>query len=200
MQEPTIDMRGSALGDYVGISWLLHDVDDTRLVGHGGTTNGQYSAFVMVPSRKFALISMTNCGPNGSNFNNEIEKWCLEQFAGVVQRDPEPIRLSDEALVPYTGRYETIAATCEITIADGRLAAKIEIKPEARAVLQESGEEVPPDQPPVILGLLSADGDAYVVAEGDAKGMKGYFARNAEGAIDGVHLGGRLAKRVAAVP
>ena len=54
MQEPTFDMRGGALGDYVGISWLLRDVDGVRLVGHGGTTNGQRSAFVMIPERDTA--------------------------------------------------------------------------------------------------------------------------------------------------
>ncbi len=36
--------------------------------------------------------------------------------------------------------------------------------------------------------------------DGPAKGMKGYFTRGADGAVDGVHLGGRLATRTAAVP
>src|SRR3954470_16165192 len=39
-KQPTVDMRGSALGDYVGISWLLRDIGDVRLVGHGGSMNG----------------------------------------------------------------------------------------------------------------------------------------------------------------
>ncbi|MEY2473798.1 MAG: hypothetical protein QOK28_3127, partial [Actinomycetota bacterium] len=64
MQQPTVDMRGSALGDYVGISWLMRDVPDgdstVRIVGHGGTTNGQHSEFLMVPERDFGIISMTN--------------------------------------------------------------------------------------------------------------------------------------------
>jgi hypothetical protein len=34
------------------------------------------------------------------------------------------------------------------------------------------------------------------VPEGDAKGMKGYFARDENGVIEGVHVGGRLAERV----
>jgi len=48
--------------------------------------------------------------------------------------------------------------------------------------------------------MLSGDRDYYVVAAGPAKGMKGYFARGADGSIDGVHLGGRLASRTGAVP
>ncbi|MDQ1695985.1 MAG: hypothetical protein QOJ03_1338, partial [Frankiaceae bacterium] len=200
MKQPTAEMKGSALGDYVGISWLMRDIDEVRLVGHGGTTNGQYSEFVMVPERKFALISMTNCGPNGSQLNTLLEKWALEHYAGVVDAEPEQLVLGDEALVPFTGRYETIAASCEITSQAGRLLVKVDIKPEMAAVLRESGEEVPEDQPPVVLALLAGDGDQYVVPEGDAKGMRGYFTRDAEGQVVGVHLGGRLATRVAVVP
>ena len=47
MHEPTVDMRGSTLGDYVGISWLLRDLGEVRLVGHGGSTNGQQESRVL---------------------------------------------------------------------------------------------------------------------------------------------------------
>jgi CubicO group peptidase (beta-lactamase class C family) len=195
MQQPTIEMKGSALGDYVGISWLLRDVEGIRLVGHGGTTNGQYSEFVMVPERRLALISMTNSGPNGSELNHQLQRWVLERYLGVVDKDPEPLDMPAEVLEEYVGRYETVAAICEITRDGGRLLAKAEIKPEAAAILRESGEEIP-DQPPVPLGLL-AEKDQYIVPEGPGKGMRGYFARDAAGKVSGVHLGGRLATRVA---
>src|SRR5260221_1500977 len=55
MKVPTVEMKGSALGDYVGISWLMRDVDGVRLVGHGGTTNGHHSDFTTVPERGFAI-------------------------------------------------------------------------------------------------------------------------------------------------
>ena len=44
--------------------------------------------------------------------------------------------------------------------------------------------------------LLGGEGDRYVVDEGDAKGMKGYFARGDDGQVSGVHFGGRLATRI----
>src|SRR3954452_1178969 len=196
MQEPTFDMRGSALGDYVGISWLLRDVDGVRLVGHGGTTNGQYSEFVMVPERGFALISMTNSGPNGSELNTKLEKWALEHFLGLTDVEPEQLALGDEALAQYVGSYETIAASCAIRAEGGRLLAKVEIKPEMLAVLRESGEDVDEEQPPIALAILAGDGDQYVVPDGPAKGMRGYFSRDADGHVNGVHLGGRLATKV----
>ncbi|HEU5033259.1 MAG TPA: serine hydrolase domain-containing protein [Mycobacteriales bacterium] len=200
MKQPTADMRGSALGDYVGISWLMRDIDGVRVVGHGGTTNGQHSEFVTVPERGFALVSLTNCGPNGPELNDALQKWAFEHYLGLIDKEPEPISLTAEQLAPYTGRYETIAATVEITIDGGRLLANVQIKPEMAAVLRESGEDVPEEQPPVPLALLSEDGDNYVVPEGPGKGMKGYFARGADGTVDGVHVGGRLATRVAVVP
>ena len=194
MQEPTFDMRGSALGDYVGISWLMKDVDGVRLVGHGGTTIGQYSEFTMVPERGFAIIAMTNCGPNGSTLNTEIERWALEHFIGVTAEEPEPVEVDAERLAEYVGRYETIAATVDVTAEGGRLLAQVAIKPEMKEALGEDDAE---PQPPFVFGLLSADGDQYVVAEGPAKGMKGYFSRGSDGRVDGVHVGGRLASRVA---
>ena len=72
MQDPTVSCPGNALGDAVGISWLLRDVEGTRVVAHGGDMAGQHSIFEMVPERRFAITSLTNCGPNGSEFNEEI--------------------------------------------------------------------------------------------------------------------------------
>ncbi len=191
MKEPTADMRGSALGDYVGISWLLRELDGERLVSHGGTTNGQYSDFHMVPSRNFAVISMANCGPNGSELNHLLSKWSFEHYLGLSEKEPEFLSLSDEALAPYIGQYETIAALCTITAEGGRLFAKAEPKPEMVAVLGEQD-----DEPPIPLALVEGEGDPYVVPEGPAKGMRGYFRRDADGRVDAVHLGGRLAERV----
>lgn len=195
MKEPSADMRGSALGDYVGISWLIRDIEGDRLVGHGGTTLGQHSEFVMVPGRNFAMTSLTNCGPNGPELNTKLERWALETYLGIVHKEPEPIALGDEALAPYTGRYESIAAVIDVTAEAGRLLCKVKIRPEVLAQLQEATGETPEEPEPIVLGLLEEGGSNYVVAEGEAKGMKGYFARNEAGDITGVHMGGRLATR-----
>jgi CubicO group peptidase (beta-lactamase class C family) len=199
MKQPTVDMRGSAIGDYVGISWLLRDVDGVRLVGHGGTTNGQHSDFVMVPERDFAIAVLTNCGPNGAQLYHEIVKAALEAYIGVNDRDPEPIEVGDAVLAQYAGRYETIAVTVDITAEGGRLIADVQVKPEVAAQLQEAGDEVP-DQPPIPLGLLGTEGDQYIVTDGPGKGMKGYFVRHEDGTVSAVHMGGRLATRTAAQP
>ncbi|HVE98500.1 MAG TPA: serine hydrolase domain-containing protein [Mycobacteriales bacterium] len=198
MQQPAVEMPGSALGDAVGISWFLRDVEGVRLVSHGGTTNGQHSAFVMVPERRFALISMTNCGPNGPQLNDAVLAWALESYLGVVDKDPEPVRLGDAELAAYVGRYETIAATCTVTAEDGGLVIHVAVKPDALAALRASGDadEADAQQPPIPIGLLGGDDDRYVVSGGPAKGMRGYFARDDSGRVVGVHVGGRIATRV----
>jgi CubicO group peptidase (beta-lactamase class C family) len=197
MKQPTVDMPGSALGDYVGISWLLRDVDGVRLVGHGGSMHGQYSEFLMVPERDFAVISMTNSGPNGSQLNDDIVKWTLENYIGVLDTDPEPVLLGDSELAQYIGEFETVAATVSISAAEGRLLLNIELKPAMRKELEDAGEEIP-DEPPIPIGLLPGEGDRYIVVDGAAKGMKGYFARGESGAVEAAHIGGRLATRVKA--
>jgi hypothetical protein len=70
------------------------------------------------------------------------------------------------------------------------------MKPEMRAALREAGEDADEEQPAIPLALLAGDGDQYVVPDGPARGMRGYFSRDADGHVDGVHLGGRLATRV----
>ncbi len=191
MQEPTADMRGSALGDYVGISWLLRDLDGERVVAHGGTTNGQHSDFLLVPARDFAVISMANCGPNGSELNHHLTTWALEHFLGLEEKDPEPRPVDGATLAAYAGRYETIAATCTITAEGERLVARMAPKEQMAAVLGDAD-----DDPPIPLMLVTGEGDPFVVPDGPAKGMRGYFTRGGDGAVAGVHLGGRLAERV----
>jgi CubicO group peptidase (beta-lactamase class C family) len=197
MRQPTVQTPGSALGDAIGISWMLRDVDGVRLVSHGGDTLGQHSAFVMVPEREFAIAIATNCGPNGSQLNEELVRWALEAYLGVVDRDPEPVALSPEDLAEYAGTYETIATVSRISAEGGGLLLEVEIKPEALAQLVEAGEEPPAAQPPFPLGMLPGPGDRYIVSDGPAKGMRGYFVRDASGAIESVHVGGRLATRTA---
>jgi hypothetical protein len=196
MQQPTADMRGSALGDHVGISWLLKDVDGTRLVSHGGTMHGQYSDFTLVPSRGFAVTCLSNAAPNGPQLNHAVTNWALEHYVGVKEDDLLPGDRTDEELSDYTGTYETIEAVMEVTAARGALEVLMSVKPEALRAILDAGEKEPKPQPPVRLGLLPGS-DRYVVAEGPAAGMRGYFSRDASGHVDGLHLGGRLASRVA---
>jgi CubicO group peptidase (beta-lactamase class C family) len=191
MQQPTVECPGNALGDAVGISWLIRDVEGLKVVAHGGDTSGQHSIFEMVPEERFAITALTNCGPNGGEFNERIMRWAFEAYLGVTIEDPEPLHLDADALAEYAGRYETIAVVADLTVGDGVLIVETEVRPE---VLEQLGEE-PEDDPPIPLGILAGNDDRYIVPDGPAKGMKGYFTRDEAGRINGIHIGGRYAER-----
>jgi CubicO group peptidase (beta-lactamase class C family) len=193
MKQPTFEMRGSAIGDYVGISWLMRDVDGVRVVEHGGNTIGQSCSFQMIPERSFAVVVLCNAGETAAPLQEELVRWSFEHYAGVIERDPQPIDLPDDHLAQYAGRYETVAMISDISVSGGRLIATAEVKPEVWAQISQDD---PPDEAPLPLGMLSADGDAYVVTGGPAAGMKGYFTRDDDGRVDAVHFGGRLALKV----
>lgn len=193
MREPTAEVIGSAIGDRIGTSWLLHDVDGVPVIGHGGATLGQHSMFETVPSRGFALVALTNCEPNGPEFNEKLLRWAFEAYVGLVIRDPEPESRTSEGLEDYLGQYQTVAEVFDVTAADGGLVVRSTPKPELIAQL---GEDADTEDEPFPIGLLAGEGDRYIVPAGPRKGMKGFFTREAEGRVSGLHVGGRLAPRV----
>ena len=194
MREPTVTMPGNALGDAVGISWMLRRRGDVTLVQHGGTTIGQHSAFVMVPERDFAVIVLTNCAPSGEQLNTDLVDWALETYLGVVEPEPELLPVTPDSLTEYAGEYDAIALSVTITPSLPNLVVRTSIKPE---VLAELGE-VADDNEPMVLGLVTGGPDQYVVTEGAMKGMRGYFTRDGSGRINSVNLGGRRCDRLPA--
>ena len=71
------------------------------------------------------------------------------------------------------------------------LRMEVRIKPEIRAA---ADKEPPPDPAPFEVGLLPRD--EYIVTGGEYAGQRGFFTRDASGAVTGVDLAGRLATRV----
>jgi CubicO group peptidase (beta-lactamase class C family) len=193
MQEPTVD-AGGALGDFVGISWILRDVDGVRLVEHGGSGAGHESTFAMVPDRGFAVTVLTN-GPGGTELGNEVQRWALQKYLNVVEREPQPVTRPAQELVQYAGLFETIVVSMDVAVDDGHLRLTARVKPEIRDRMSAQGEDPPPDPPPFSLGFLDRDSDRFVVPDGPLKGERGFFVRNESGDVDRVHFGGRLAAR-----
>ena len=195
MHEQTVELRGSSLGDGFGVCWFLRDLDGVRVIGHGGSGNGQFADVQFVPSRDFAVVSLTNAGPGGVAFNQAMARWSLEHYLGVVDKDPEPVAYDPARAAELVGRYEVDAMTLDVDTDDSTLTLEVRIKAELRA---GSAKELPADYPPFEFGLLSADGDDYIVTAGAFAGQRGFFSRAEDGAIVGCDLAGRMFTRVSA--
>ncbi len=192
MRERTVALRGSSLGDGLGIGWFLREVDGVRTIGHGGSSNGQFAELLIVPERNFAVVAVSNSGPDGIPFNQAAVRWALRTYLGLTDGDPVPVPHDEDRAREIVGEYEY--STMALTIAaDGAgLTAEVLIKPAIRAA---SDLELPADYPPFAIGLLAGDGDEYVVTDGGLKGQRGFFTRDESGAVVGADLAGRLFNR-----
>jgi len=193
MKQPTVELRGSSLGDALGIGWFLRDIDGVRTVGHGGSANGQFAELLTVPERDFAVVSLSNAGPGGIPFNQAVVRWALQTYLGVTDQDPEPLPYDEARAGEVVGSYELDVMTLTIGTDGAGLRLDVRIKPEIRAA---SDSEMPPDYAPAAIGLLPGDTDEYIVTEGGLKGLRGFFTRDESGAVVGVDIAGRLFSRV----
>ena len=192
MKEPTTVLRGSNMGQAIGICWFLRDVGGVRTVGHGGSTNGQFAELLLVPERGFAVVALSNAGPDGIPFNQAVVRWALQAYLGVTDGDPEPLPYSEARAREIVGRYANDVMTLTIDPDGAGLRLEVRLKPEARAAYKEA----PPDYEPFAFGLLPGDGDEYVITSGAFKGQRGFFTRDKSGTVVGVDLAGRLFNRV----
>lgn len=192
MRRPTVKSPGNALGDAVGISWMLRDLGGVLTVEHGGTTIGQHSAFLLVPEHDFAITVLTNCGPNGEQLNHDLTAWALETYLGVVEPPPDVVDAAPGTLAPYVGDYDSSGTEVAITAGTGRLSLAITVKPE---LLAEIGDIDLFDEP-VVIGLLAGAPDRYIVTDGALTGLRGFFTRDDAGAVTSINLGGRRCDRL----
>ena len=193
MKEQTVALRGSTLGDAFGICWFLREVGGVHTVGHGGSANGQFAELLTVPERNFAVVSLSNAGPDGIPFNQAIVRWALETYLGVIDRDPEPLPYEAARAQEIVGSYANDFMTLTISTDGAGLTLDVRIKPEIRAAAKT---EPPPDLAPAEIGLMPGDGDGYTLTSGSMRGQRGFFTRDASGAVVGVDMAGRLFKRI----
>jgi CubicO group peptidase (beta-lactamase class C family) len=190
MKAPTISTQGGVLGDWVGISWGLRDIDGVRVAAHGGSTNGQESGFEIVPERSFAVTVLTNWG-TGMQVNRELVKWAKETYLGLAEEEPPTVALDEAALRPFTGRYVSDMWIIDISPSgDGGLTAKLSFPPAALETHKAISDE-PPEPLPGFTIRMTGD-EQFTVSDGQFKGMKGSFVRT-DGRITGINFTGRLA-------
>jgi CubicO group peptidase (beta-lactamase class C family) len=191
MRTPTVTLRASALGEAVGVGWFIREIDGVTTIGHGGSGNGQFAELLIVPGRDFAIVSLASSA-EGYLANQAMLRWALEHYLGLAERAPEPVPYDHARAAEVAGRYENDVMNLDIATDGTRLTLEVGIKPEIRAA---SDVDMPADYPPAAIGFLPGDGGEYIITDGGLAGQRGYFGRDADGAVTGIDLAGRLFSR-----
>ncbi len=174
MQTP----QGSAnLGRLMGLSWLIKEYGDTRAVLHGGATNGQLSAFLMVPSRGFAITVLTNAD-EGSILHDNVVNRALEQYLGIKDPEQPYLKLGIEKLSEYVGSYEAALDRLSLYLADGELMVQMTPK----GGFPDVGSPPSPPPPPSRVKFLAPD--RAVTIDEPLINMKAEFLRDEGGRIN----------------
>jgi CubicO group peptidase (beta-lactamase class C family) len=169
--------------DGQGLAWMLSDVGGLRFVAHGGDTNGQNSAFWMVPEKDFAFVLLTNAD-RGDLVCKEVSEWVRREFLGVQEEEPEPIEVPEAELEEYAGCYVV-----------GGTGDTVDLRAEGEALRFEEtyGDrsmifETIPEPPPRARARFYAR-DRLILVDGPHKGATAEFLRGPEGCIRWLRAG-----------
>ena len=186
MQSPLAE--AGSMAEAVGVSWLLGKTGGVRTVAHGGATNGQMSAFLMVPERKFAITVLTNAN-RGRELHNALVSWSLNHFLGL--KDPEPTVQSPSPveLAAYAGRYIAHMSHLQVSAEGDRL--RVIVTPQGGFPYKDSPPA--PAAPPMTMVFVGKD--RLMVADGPQKGGKVEAIRDESGQVAWLRMGGRVHRR-----
>jgi CubicO group peptidase (beta-lactamase class C family) len=183
MRTPQAEI-GGVRDDAIGLTWMLRERSGRRLAGHGGATMGQQAQLTLVPEAGFAVVVLTN-SDEGFDVVLDVVRAALGRYLGVEDPEPQARALDEADLREYAGAYTTPLSDLVLEPADGKLRATLTLKggfptPDTRP---------PPSPPPGTLAFYDRD---RVFGEGELRGARGEFLRDAGGRIEWFRFGGRL--------
>jgi len=186
MQSPTAPAGNGITA--LGVSWMLRDVDGTRVVQHGGATNGQMSAFQMVPARQFAITVLTNAD-KGGELHRITVNWALKHFLGLEELKPTVVAVSLETLGEFAGRYGSLGNDLELSLTERGLEGRIIPK----GGFPTKDTPPPPAPPPFAVGFV--DRGNLLVTEGPFKDMAVDVLRGDDDRVVYLRVGFRIFQR-----
>ncbi len=184
MQTPSVQ---AADDESMGLAWFIRDSGGVRTVRHGGATYGQISTFMFAPAQDFALTVLTNAN-SGAELTEEVTKWALEHYLGLVEPMPTPLEWTEAQLAAYAGRYTAPMTVADLVMRDGSLVLQLSYS-------DYPADEPPPVPPPARVALYAED--KMLVLDGPWKDLRSEFLRGPAGDITWLRLGGRIHKREA---
>ena len=185
MQQPLVDKGRDG---QMALSWQLGEMDGVRIVRHGGATNGQLSAFQMVPERGFAVAVLTNAN-RGVELHGQVVKWTLEHYCGLHEPEQTAVPMAPDALAAYVGIYAAPLSDIAIAHHGGELIAQVMPK----GGFPNRLSQLPPPPPPTRVEFIGAD---WIRATDEPfAGNKAEFLRDPDGSVGWLRWGGRAARK-----
>ena len=186
MQTPQV--KGSGL-DVFGLSWFITPIGDTPVLRHGGATHGFTADFTIVPSRQFAIVTLTN-SEEGSVLYGPLRASTIKRYLGIEWPNPPLIARTPEELTQFIGDYDAPEDWVEVRVRDGAL--WLQQHPKGGFPTPD----VPPGEtpPPTRLGFWGTD--QIIALDEPFKGARGEFLRRADGAIAWFRFSSRVHKPI----
>jgi CubicO group peptidase (beta-lactamase class C family) len=182
MQTPIV--TGSGL-DVFGLSWFVTPIGDLHVLRHGGATHGFQADFTIVPSKQFAVATLTN-SDEGSVLYGDLRASAIQHYLDVAWPETPEIKLAEAQLLAYTGHYDAALARRELYLQDGVL--MLQSIPHGGFPMPAS----PPGEPPPPIRLAFWAADKIIALDDPFKGARGEFLRNADGSIAWFRFGSRV--------
>jgi CubicO group peptidase (beta-lactamase class C family) len=178
--------------DGMGVTWMLRpSAEGVRIVQHGGIWRAQFSGFLLVPERDFALTVLTN-SVGGEQLVNElfVDDWAPRRFAGVSNLPAVPRALSPGELAPYEGHYVRQQIGFDGEVGEELIELRGDQGQLHRTVM--AGDTVEE------FGLAFYRDDYVLVldATGQPVGTRADFLRDADGGVAWLRRGARLSRHV----
>jgi CubicO group peptidase (beta-lactamase class C family) len=186
MQTPS----ATAEEGWMGLNWFIKDIGSVRIMEHGGSTNGQQSAFWFAPQQKVAFTVLTN-EDRGYILHEELTRWVYEHFLGAVKARVAAIQLTEGQIGEYAGGYTLKASGDVLDFRTGKQSLVMTHTPGAR----EGADENPPDAlPPMDCAIH--EHDRFTIINGPFEGLPGEFIRDAQGKIAWLRFSNRIFARL----
>ncbi len=179
MQTPQV--RAANMAPNWGLGWWLQDADGVQTFGHGGSTNGHRALLTVCPEQRFAVAILTN-GSNGAAVYRNVERFCLEQYAGLRRSDPPTVDLSGAELGRFAGRFQNAGG--EIVVAVEGTGVTLDVL--SRSPLTGKEQRLP------IRHATPVSANEFRITDTETEGAIFDFVPARDGSVRFLRLGGRL--------
>lgn len=187
MQEPHYSIQEDK--HFWGLSWAIYNIGKNKIVVHSGGMVGQISLFLLVPSKKFALVILTNADL-GRQLTKDVRKWCLKEYLNIESPPIKKVDVTQKVMEELEGQYifPKIGYT-DIAVLGDTLVAQDTYTGGFPT------EDTPPPPPPPPYRLAFTGEDNLVVLDGEGKDYEAQIIRDNNRKISFLRMGGRLHTR-----